>query len=140
MNLMQLCRSQVQPALSCTLGNGSDATRVLATTTVEYHSFNAGQLGPLGDELANLVCLGSLVTIEGAHVCFERGCRREREALAVIDDLHEYVTGRTSDDQARTKLGADDLLTKACVPAALCGRLALASSSETHDYLPDFPA
>jgi hypothetical protein len=36
-------------------------------------------------------------------------------ALAVVDQLDEDVAGRTVDDQARTRLGALDLLAKAGV-------------------------
>ena len=61
--------------------------------------------------------LGGLVTVEGTEVGLEGRRGREGVALAVVDDLHEDVTGRTGDDEARTQLGADDLLAKAGVAA-----------------------
>jgi hypothetical protein len=57
-------RSQVQPCLSSSFGDSSHATRVLVTTTVENDGVDAGGLCTLGDELADLLGLGGLVTVE----------------------------------------------------------------------------
>src|SRR5690606_11220402 len=98
--------------------------------------FDAGGLGALGDQFADLAGLGGLVTVERAEVALERGSGCHGVALAVVHDLHEYVTGGTGHDQARTRLGADDLLAKAGVTT----RTRVGLRLHSHDYLPAFPA
>src|SRR5690606_24612021 len=101
---------------------------------------DAGLLGTVCDEFADLASLRGLVTVEAAKLRLHRRCGSDRVALAVIDDLDEHVARRARHDEARTHLGADDLLAKPGVPAALGGRLGRAPGSESHDYLPLFPA
>src|SRR5665647_1224245 len=81
-----------------------------------------------------------VVTRSARHVFVQVVDDSKGETLAVVDDLHEYVASRTGDDATRPKRGPLDLLAKSCVPASAGSRLAFSSSSETHGYLPLFPA
>ena len=103
---------------------------------VEHDVREAGRLGTLGDELADLAGLRRLVTVERAQVGLEGRRRRDGHALAVVHELDEDVAGRTGDDKARTRLGAHDLLAKAQVTT----RTRVALRLDSHDYLPLFPA
>ena len=88
---MKLRRSQVQSTFASSVGDRCHASCVAAATAVEYNGVDAGGLGALGNELADLARLGGLVTVEGAQICFERGCEGQRVTLGVIDDLDEDV-------------------------------------------------
>ena len=89
----------------------------------------------LGEQLADLLGLRGLVTVEGTQVCLERRGGGQRVALAVVDDLHEDVAGRAVHDEARTRLGADDALAQPGVPAR-----ALRGLADGSHYFPLFPA
>ena len=118
------------------VGDSRDTPRVAVAATVEHDVGDAGCLRTLSDELADLAGLGGLVTIERPQVGFEGGCRGQRVALAVVHDLHEYVTGRAGDDQTGTLGGADDLLAKTGVAT----RAGVGLRLDAHGYLPAFPA
>src|SRR5690606_15837740 len=113
-----------------------DATGVAVATAVEDDLGDAGGLRTLGDELADLAGLGGLVTLERTQFGLQRGGGGDGVALAVVDELHEDVACRTVDDQARTRLGAHDLLAKAGVTT----RAGVGLRLHSHDYLPAFPA
>ncbi|GMA91175.1 hypothetical protein GCM10025869_17040 [Homoserinibacter gongjuensis] len=129
--------SLTAPALLAgAFGDSRDAPGVLVAAAVEHDRVDARLLGALGDELADLLRLGGLVTVEGAQVHLERRRGCHGVALGVVDDLHEDVAGRTGDDETRTLGGADDALAQARVTTVALRRLADAS----HDHLPAFPA
>src|SRR5690349_377778 len=60
--------SQGQPAFPSAVRDGGDATVVLVAAAVEDDGVDAGGLRALGDELADLLGLGGLVTVEGPDV------------------------------------------------------------------------
>jgi len=91
---------------------------VLVTTTVEDNSFDAGSLGTLGDELANALGLGSLVTVECTKVSFQSGRARYGLANGVVDNLDKYVACGAVDDQARTYSRSGDALADTKLAAA----------------------
>src|SRR5690606_14423461 len=97
---------------------------------------DAGGLGALGDQLADLAGLGGLVALEGAQVGLERRRGGHGAALAVVDELHEHVARRPGHDQARALGGADDLLAKTRVTT----RTRVGLRLHSHCYLPAFPA
>ena len=82
---MLLRRSQAQTSFAGAVGDSRDTSCVLAAATVKDNCLDTGLLGALGDELADLACLGGLVTVERAEIRLERGCRSDRVALGVID-------------------------------------------------------
>src|SRR5690606_25058128 len=94
------------------VGDCRDTTGVTVSTAVEHDLGDTGSLRALGDEFADLAGLGGLVTVERTQVRLERGRRGDGAALAVVDQLDEDVASRTVDDEARTHLGAHDLLAK----------------------------
>src|SRR5262249_37160404 len=53
--------SQGQPSLAGAVRDRRDPAVVLVAATVEHHGLDAGGLGPLGHELADLLGLGRLV-------------------------------------------------------------------------------
>src|SRR3546814_417688 len=103
-------RSERQAALAGAIGKGRDTAVVLVAGAVEDHALDASCLGALGDELADLLRLGSLVAIEATQVGLHGGGRSERLADQVVDDLDADVLGGAGDDQARTLVRAADLL------------------------------
>ena len=81
------------------------ATRpcVLVATAVEDDGLDAGGLGALGDELADLAGLGGLVTVERTQVGLEGRGRGDGVALACRRRPGRTRDGRTGDDEARTQ-------------------------------------
>jgi hypothetical protein len=105
-------RSEGQAALAGGVGEGRDAAVVLVAGPVEHDGLDTRGLGALGDELADLLGLGGLVTL---------GARRSAsivEAYASVLPTRSSTTWtrcawRAGDDQARTLGGAGDLLAAA---------------------------
>src|SRR6478672_10951862 len=64
--------SQGQPCLARAVRDGGDPAVVAVAAPVEHHRVDAGVLGPLADELANLARLGGLVPGEAAQVGLHR--------------------------------------------------------------------
>src|SRR5258706_14701851 len=112
----QLVPSELQSRVARGLCGGGDPAVVLKAASVEHHPGDAGRLGPLGDERADLrggidVSGGSA----GAEVGFDRRRRRQRAAGGIVDDLHREVLVRSEDGQARSLAGARDLFADAVV-------------------------
>ena len=112
--------SELQPAFASGVGERRDAAVVVVATAVEDHGLDAGGLGTLGDQLADLRAVGLLVAVDGAHIGLDgrrRGQRvagRGRRSSCDVD-----VTRGAVDDQARTLGRAGDLLAQAEVTAGL---------------------
>src|SRR4029450_5609059 len=141
--LASLVRSERQAALAGAIGKGRDAAVVLVAGAVEDHAVDAGRLGALGNELADLLRLGGLVTVEGPEVLLGGGGERQRLADEVVHDLHGDVLGRTGDHQARTLGGAGNLLAATHLatqagPDARSGVLVV-RELDRHGHLPAFP-
>src|SRR5690606_9684525 len=109
------------------VSNRRDTTGVPVTATVEHDILDAGLLCAFGDEFANLACLSGLVAVVAAQLRLHGRRRHERDALAVVDNLHEHVPSRTRHDETGANLRADNLLTQSRVATDACRGLALAS-------------
>src|SRR6478735_1002834 len=131
--------SQGESALAGPVGDSCHPAVVLVAAAVEHDGGDAGSLGALGDELADLAGLGRLVTVRGTQVGLEGRRRRERLADAVVDDLGRDVPGGPGHDEAGTSGRTRDLLAKAHVTTLTGNALALADDLESHGYLPAFP-
>src|ERR1700710_3190463 len=105
--------SERQAALAGAVRKGRDATVVLVAGAVEDHALDTSGLRALGDELADLACLGGLVTLDRADVVLHGRGRRERLADQVVDDLHADVLRGARHHEATTLRGAVDLLAAA---------------------------
>src|SRR6478752_283748 len=119
--------SQGQTAFAGALGDRRDTAVVLVATTVEHDGLDTGVLGTGGHELADLLGLGRLVTVEGAQVGLHRRGRGHGLADGVVDDLDEEVTGGARHDEAGTDRGAGDLLATAHLATDAGGSLGLAA-------------
>src|SRR5690606_3261991 len=135
--------SELEPALACAVGQRRDPTCVPVATTVEHHGGDPGFLGPLSEELADLLRLLGLVRLQRTQRGVHGGRAHQRVPDRVVHDLDEHVTGRAVDDQARTLGRTDDLLADAAVAAGPrdgAGSRVLAERSlRSHAYLPAFP-
>ena len=80
--------SELQASFAGCIGERGDPTGVGVATTVEHHLGNPSRLGRLSELLANLLRALDLVTVGQ----LESRRRRERDAPAVVDQLHEQVT------------------------------------------------
>src|SRR6185312_12001432 len=118
-------RSQCQPTFTCAVGNRCNAAVVPVAAAVEDHSLNTSSLGTLGHELADALCLGGLVAVEGPQIGFHGGSGRHGDALAVIDNLDKDVACGAVNHQARTDRGTGDALADAQMAAAACCGLGL---------------
>src|SRR5688572_7080505 len=136
--------SQCQPCLSGPVGDRGHPAVVAVATAVEDDRLDAGVLGPLADELADLACLGRLVAVVAAQVGLHRRRGGESAPLDVVDDLHEDVPARASDDQARARRRTADLLADSQMPPGT-GDVLVATADLDRDaglahHLPAFPA
>jgi small subunit ribosomal protein S5 len=138
----------VHDILSKSLGSDNainivHATVELVAGTIEDHGLDAGGLGPLGDQLADLLGLGGLVASERAQVGLHARGGDQRVAGEVVDHLDTDVLRRTGDHQARPLRGAEQLLAPAQLAlqasaGAGCGVLVL-GQGDGHGHLPAFP-
>src|SRR6478752_5233123 len=119
--------SEGQTAFAGALGDRRDPAVVLVATTVEHDGLDTGVLGTGGHELADLLGLGRLVTVEGAQVGLHRRGRGHGLAHGVVDNLDEEVTGGARHDEAGTARGAGDLLATAHLATDAGGSLGLAA-------------
>src|SRR3954447_17364802 len=138
------CRaSEGQAALTGGIGQGRDTAVVLVAGAVEDHAVDSGGLGTFGDELADLLGLGGLVTVEAAQVGLHARRGDQRVAGEVVDDLDADVLRRPGDDQARPVRGPEELLapTQLTLQAsARAGRGVLVlGERDGHGHLPAFP-
>src|ERR1700710_2897120 len=135
--------SEGQAALAGAVRQGRDATVVLVAGAVEDHALDTSGLRALGNELADLAGLGSLVALDRADVGLHGRGGRERLADQVVDDLHADVLRGPRHHEARTLRGAVDLLAAAdLTPRAGrdASRGVLASlECDSHRHLPAFP-
>src|SRR5690606_999996 len=136
---------ELQPAGARTLGEGGDAAVVPVAAAVEDDGAATGVLGALSDQLADLLRLLGLGALRRAQRGVQGGGGHQGVALGVVHDLGDDVLGGAGDHQARTRLGAGDLLADPQVPAGPGGRArggALADRGRAlrHAYLPAFPA
>src|SRR3954452_14478745 len=83
--------SERQPAFAGAVSECCDAAVVLVAGAVEDHAVDTGGPGPLGDELADALGLGGLVTVQRAQLGSLGERRHERLADEVVDDLHRDV-------------------------------------------------
>src|SRR3954454_7279302 len=136
--------SQDQPRLAGAVGDGRDPAGVAVATPVEHDRLDAGVLGALGHQLADLLGLGGLVALEAAQVGLHRGRRGQRVAGHVVDDLDEDVPRGAGHDEAGPRRRTAELLAHAQVAPAAGGalrpRAAAYLDADCHDYLPAFPA
>src|SRR4051812_9613753 len=79
--------SEVQPTLASTVGQRRDATGVPVATTVEDDRSDAGGLGALGDQGADLTGQGGLVALGTLQAGVHRGRAGQGTAHGVVDDL-----------------------------------------------------
>src|SRR3954454_3150239 len=111
------CSSEVQPALAGTVGQSRDAPGVPVATTVEHDRGDAGGLGPLGDQGADLAGQGGLVAVRALQAGVHRRRAGQGAAHGVVHDLDVDVPGAALDDQARTLRRATDPLAQPVVAA-----------------------
>src|SRR4051794_16618190 len=135
--------SEREAALAGAVGEGRDAAVVLVAGAVEDHALDARRLGPLGDELADALGLGGLVTLEAAQVGLHRAGVGQRAADTVVDHLCGDVLRGAGDHQARTLGGAGETLAPPDLATqtrghAAPGVLALLER-DGHRHLPAFP-
>jgi hypothetical protein len=119
--------SQGKASLAGTVGDGSDATVVLVATAVEHDGVDAGALARVGDQLADLLGLGALVTVGAAQVASMVEATDQRLAHGVVDDLGDDVAVAAGDDETGTLGCAADVLADALVTTNAGSRLALAA-------------
>ena len=116
---------------------------VLVTTTVEDDSLDAGSLGTFGDEFANALGLGSLVTVECTKVSFQSGRACYGLANGVVDNLDKYVACGAVDHQAGAGSRTGNALADTKLAAAATSSLALVRTllvnGDGQGYLPAFP-
>lgn len=93
-------RSQGQTAFASAISDGGDATVVLVAATVEDDGLDAGSLGALGDELADLLGLGGLVTIEGPR-CNASMVEADAKVLPTVSSTTWTKTWRDERDTTR---------------------------------------
>src|SRR5262249_34819273 len=120
---------------------------VAIAATVEDDLLDAGGLGPVRKQRADLTGDGALVTLGPPDGRVHRRRRGQRVALEVVDDLGADVPERSSDHQARTLRRAIDPLADAEVPARPpdAARRGVAARAPALDqrgahFLPAFPA
>src|SRR5690606_18990825 len=134
---------ELEPAFTGAVRQSGDAPGVAVATAVEDDSGDARLLGPLSEELADLLRLLGLVRLERAQRGVHGGRAHQRVADRVVHDLDEHVTGRAVDDQARTLGRTNDLLADTAVTAGprdgAGGRAPAERSLRSHAYLPAFP-
>src|SRR5579872_6558163 len=118
---LQSC-SQLEATFTCTVGDGGDPAMVLVAAAVEDHGADAGGLGPLREQLADLARLGGLVALGALDGTVERGGLRQRMALGVVDDLREHMPRGPVDDQPRPARAAGYLLPDPQMPPDAAGR------------------
>src|SRR3954452_2212130 len=102
--------SEREAALAGAVGEGRDAAVVLVAGAVEDHTVDPGRARALRDELADLLGLGRLVTVEAAQVGLHGAGRGQGAADAVVDDLGADVLRRARDHQTRPLGGAGEAL------------------------------
>ena len=115
-----------------TISNGCDATGVLVATAVEHDCGDAGSLGLLGDQLADLLGGLSLGAFEAGEVGLKSGGRHQGNALGIVDHLSNHVTVGAGDHQARTLGGTGDALADTRVTALESYLLAFSENSNAH--------
>ena len=89
--------SKGQASLASAVRNGGDAAVVLVAATVEDDRVDTGSLGALGDELADLLGLGGLVTLEDVL---------EQLVGEIVDETDEVVDTR---EEAKREAEESDL-------------------------------
>ncbi len=121
-NGLHLARShlKLQPALARRIGHGLDTPVVQITATVEDHRLDALFLGPLGNQLADLlgrrdVASGDVLLAVAILALLEGAGRDNRRLLGVVDQLYIDVVDRTVDVQPGARRGSGQLLANAGV-------------------------
>jgi hypothetical protein len=99
---LSLSHQKVRPALAGAVGQRRDAAVVLVAAAVEDDALDAGSLGALGDELADLAWPWRSCRPRSRAGRPPSSRRRPASADQVVDDLDGDVLGRAGDDQART--------------------------------------
>src|SRR5690606_7190173 len=140
--------SELQPALTGSVGQGGNPPVVGVSAAVEHHLGDARLLGTGRDQLADLGGLGLLVALDGLNVRLEAGGRCQGVSRHIVDQLDEDVARGTLHRHPRTLRRTTDLLAQPVVstdPASattggdvLADQLALGNRF-AHDHLPVFP-
>ncbi len=126
--------SEIQSALAGGIGQGLDAPVIEVAAAVEDHVLDSLGRRALGDQLAHRLGRGDIgAGLElPAQILFERGGRRDRLALLVVDHLRVDVLRRAKHRKPRAVAGgaADvppDLRRSPQRPISDCGHRALPS-------------
>src|SRR3954453_23356101 len=134
--------SERQPAFAGAVSECCDAAVVLVAGAVEHHAVDTGGPGPLGDELADALGLGGLVTVERAQVGLHGGRRHERLADEVVDDLHgDVLRGARAHEPWSLRRAGDLLATPDLAPRprrCAVARVLVGLECDGH-HLPAFP-
>src|SRR3954466_15503023 len=123
-----------QSSLARAFGERLDAAVVAVAAAVEHGTLDAGRLGPLGQQRADLRRL--LHRLQRPHVALGPLRGGHRAAGLVVDELGEDPAVRAADRQARARRGADHLRAHATAPAETLLLLGL----DRHALLPTFRA
>src|ERR1700716_3246663 len=103
------CVLKLQSRFARRFGQCLHAAVIQVTTPVEHHSFMAGCLSTLGDQLADGFCTGDIAAGLEAGRFLVRGGGHQRMPLAGVDDLRVNTGHAAEHSQTRPILRALDL-------------------------------